>query len=79
MESRKYSDWFGSGDLAEDVAAEIAKHGEPLFVFSETNGYMASLVYADKTITVGYDGNEYFHIIVCDKAEAGRTPEKRNT
>ena len=30
-------------------------------VFYEEKGYMAALVYSDKVICCGYDGNEYIH------------------
>ena len=73
MKNRKYSDWFGSGDTEEDVKKAIKKHGEPLSVYFENSGYMAALVYADKVVCVGYDGNEYQHNFVMDEASAQRT------
>lgn len=66
--SKNYSDWFGSGNTCDDVDKMIAEHGQPLNVFYESDGYMATLVYADKTVTTGYDGGEYHHTFVCDTA-----------
>lgn len=61
MKDRKYSDWFGDGDTNKDVGYAIKEHGEPVNVFYEEDGFMAALVYADKVVCVGYDGNEYTH------------------
>lgn len=68
--SRKYSDWFGEGDTEEDVKNAIAEHGQPTSVFYQKGGRMAALVYPDKVIAVGYDGNEYCHEFVMDEVTA---------
>lgn len=68
MKNRKYSDWFGSGDTEEDVRNAIKEHGEPLSVFLEKSGYMAALIYADKVVCVGYDGNGYCQSFVMNEA-----------
>ena len=67
MLNRKYSDWFGDGDTNKDVRNAIKHHGEPLRVFFQKDGFMAALVYKDKVVCVGYDGNEYCHTFVMDE------------
>ncbi len=69
MKDRKYSDWFGNGDTNEDVANVIKEHGKPVSVFYESEGYMAALVYSDKVVCVGYDGNEYTHKFIMSEKE----------
>ncbi len=64
MSNKKYEDWFGIGDTNDDVADAIKEHGQPISVFHESDGYMAALVYEDKVVCVGYDGNEYCHTFV---------------
>jgi len=59
MKDREYSDWFGSGDTNKDVDDVIKTHGKPNNVFYESDGFAAALVYDDKVICTGYDGNEY--------------------
>lgn len=70
MSDYAYSDWFGSGDTKEDVKDAIKEYGEPLKVFYEESGYMASLIYEDKVVTVGYDSNEYTHNFLMNKEES---------
>jgi hypothetical protein len=69
MKDRKYNDWFGDGDTNEDVQEVIEEHGEPEKIFYEDGGYMASLVYKDKVIVVGYDGEEYCHKFIMSECE----------
>ena len=67
IESRTYTDWFGSGDTKDDIKEAIKKHGKPVKLFIEEIGHMVALVYKDKVVCVGYDGNEYFHEFVMEK------------
>ena len=69
MKNRKYSGWFGDGDTNEDVNKVIASYGNPDRIFYEENGYMAALVYSDKVICVGYDGNEYCHEFIMSEVD----------
>ncbi len=69
MKDRKYSDWFGNGDTNEDAASVIKEHGKPVSVFYESEGYMAAIVYSDKVVCVGYDGNEYAHKFIMSEKE----------
>ena len=57
--SLPYSDWFGKGNTKEDIEEVIKTEGKPNKIFIER--YMACLVYDDKVIITGYDGNEYIH------------------
>ena len=66
MKDRSYSDWFGNGNTNDDVQNAIKNYGEPEKVFYEKDGFMAALVYSDKVVCVGYDGNEYTHLFVID-------------
>lgn len=54
---KPYKDWFGAGNLKQDIEEEIKDHGEPDQIY--ISGYQACLVYKDKIIITGYDGNEY--------------------
>lgn len=63
----KYADWFGSGTTENDYADVVKEHGEPQRVFQYA--CMIVLLYADKAIIVGYDGNEYWHEYECDEVE----------
>ena len=61
--SRRYSDWFGSGDLHEELVNYIEQSkdedGMPLRILFD--GYMVCLVYPTDVVVFGYDGNEYTH------------------
>ena len=70
MKNREYCDWFGDGDTNEDVKTAIAMHGEPTSVFFQEGGNMAALVYGDKVVCVGYDGNNYCHSFVMSEVDA---------
>ena len=55
----RYSDWFGKGDSHTDYHDAVKEHGsEPKEVLQD--GYMLCLIWDDKVVTTGYDGNEYF-------------------
>ena len=58
-EPTAYSDWFGSGDSHTDYREAVAEYGEPQEVSQD--GFMLCLIYADKVVVTGYDGNEYCH------------------
>lgn len=64
---RPYSDWFGNGDTFKDIEAAVKEHGQPERVFLQRDGYMAALVYPNKVVVVGYDGNEYKHEFCMDE------------
>jgi hypothetical protein len=76
LPSRRYSDWFGSGDLHQEVAdyleASADEKGMPLRIFFD--GYMACLVYAEDVVIFGYDGNEYTHSFHFTNEEPNRQP-----
>lgn len=61
MESRPYADWFGHGDVKTDVIDVVKQYGEPLEVLVEEGGFMACVIYSDRVVVKGYDGNEYQH------------------
>ena len=69
MRPLKYADWFGSGSTRADAKRVIAEHGQPEAIFTEKDGHMAALVYPNKIIVTGYDGNEHRHTFVCDYRE----------
>jgi hypothetical protein len=58
----KYSDWFGEGSNKLDYASATAEHGLPSAVYQ--SGHMLALVYDNKIVITGYDGNEYCHTFV---------------
>lgn len=62
-----YKDWFGEGNTLEDIGRVLLDHKEePLHIFIEKNGYMATIIFKDKCIVTGYDGNEYKHYFVME-------------
>lgn len=69
---------FGNGDTNEDVKKAIEEHGQPVSVFYESDGYMAVLVYSDKVVCVGYDGNEYTHDFVMSEKELNNETTSSN-
>lgn len=64
LKDMKYSDWFGNGNTKQDILEAVKENGVPERIYIDCN--MASLVYEDKVITVGYDGNEYMHSFIAD-------------
>mgnify|MGYP000868010678 FL=1 len=58
-EPTAYSDWFGSGDSHTDYREAVAEYGEPQEVIHDE--FMLCLIYTDKIVVTGYDGNEYTH------------------
>ena len=74
--SRRYSDWFGSGDLHEEIGNYLEESAErdgmPLRIFFDR--YMACLVYSDDVVVFGYDGNEYTHAFHFTNEEPNRHP-----
>lgn len=54
-----YSDWFGKGNTHQDYRDIVKDEGEPQEVYQDH--CMICLLYTDKIIVVGYDGDEYFH------------------
>ena len=61
-EGKPYSDWFGRGNTKTDTEEMVAHEGIPLQILESTDSpYMICLVYKDKIIVNGYDGNEYTH------------------
>ena len=74
--SRRYSDWFGSGDLHEEIADYLKrsakKDGMPLRILFD--GYMACLIYPEDVVVFGYDGNEYTHSFYFTNEEPNRQP-----
>ena len=69
MKNREYGDWFGEGDTNIDVEDAIKLNGKPDKVFYESGGFMAALVYQDRVVCVGYDGNEYCHSFTMSEEE----------
>lgn len=67
---RSYSDWFGIGDNLSDFNGIVASHGEPESVFESDEDYMIAVVYLDKIIVSGYDGNEYCHSFTFTKEQS---------
>ena len=62
LPSRRYSDWFGSGDTHEEVAHYLEKNADgeqPLRILY--SGFMVCIIYAEDVVIFGYDGNEYTH------------------
>jgi len=67
----RYWDWFGDGDSHKDYQEVVDDYGEPNEVwvtydasreFSVNgNTVMTLLIYDDKIVVIGYDGNEYTH------------------
>ena len=76
LPSRRYSDWFGSGDLHQEVAdyleTNAEKEGMPLRILFD--GYMACLIYPTDVVVFGYDGNEYTHSFHFTNEEPNRQP-----
>jgi hypothetical protein len=74
--SRKYSDWFGSGDLHTEIQIYMEEtaeeYGMPLRILFD--GYMACLVYPTDVVVFGYDGNEYTHSFHFTNEEPNRQP-----
>ncbi len=68
MKNRNYTAMFGSGDTNNDVSSAISKYGKPLKIFYEDGGFIASLIYTDKIIIVGFDG-EYRINVICSEIE----------
>lgn len=62
-----YSDWFGDGNTVDDVNDAVEEHGMPKQIFY--GGNMAALVYPDKVVCVGYDG-EYCHTFIMDEKDS---------
>ena len=58
----KYSDWFGDGSSHADYMGAVNDYGKPDAVYQKAN--MLALVYSDKIVVIGYDGNEYTHEFV---------------
>ena len=72
LPSRRYRDWFGSGDLDMEVQEVIEHNGQPLKILYD--GYMACLIYPDNVLIFGYDGNEYCHTFqFCEEEESIET------
>ena len=69
QENVKYSDWFGDGSTHEDFIDAVANHGRPETVMRD--GCMIALVYSDKIVVCGYDGNEYTHQFVFKNIKDG--------
>jgi len=59
MVSLPYENWFGHGDVKDDVMKVMKKYGEPLEVLVEDGGFTACVIYADRVVVTGYDGSEY--------------------
>ena len=55
----EYSDWFGKRTNHEDYADAVGIGKPPDYVFRE--GFMLCLVWDDRIVVTGYDGNEYCH------------------
>ena len=65
MAPLKYSDWFGKGSTLADYKTAVKNHGTPVDVIVEDGGgAMLLLIYRDKIVCTGYDGNEYCHTFV---------------
>jgi hypothetical protein len=54
-----YSDWFGKGDSHSDYRDAVGDGAAPDEVLVSRN--MLLLVWKDRVICTGYDGNEYQH------------------
>lgn len=61
----KYADWFGEGSAHTDYKDVVGNHGEPTEVLRDR--CMLALVYPDKIVVVGYDGNEYTHEFIFER------------
>lgn len=64
-EALDYWDWFGKGNTLDDIDKAKELHGNPERIL--VGGHMAALIYADKVVVVGYDGNEYQHEFIMDR------------
>ena len=65
IKPRKYVDLFGSGDTKSDALSIVGQFGEPLEIAEEgQSDFMVALLYEDKIVVTGYDGNEYKHTFV---------------
>jgi len=53
----RYSDWFGGGDSHQDYRDAVGDGRPPDEVLIERN--MLLLIWPDKIVCTGYDGNEY--------------------
>ncbi len=60
MPSRRYSDWFGSGDLHKEVAEYLEGIDEPplRILYSD---WMVCVIFPQDVVVFGYDGSEYCH------------------
>jgi len=54
-----YSDWFGSGNSHDDYREVVGEGSAPIEVFQ--SGHMLCLLWPDRIVITGYDGNEYHH------------------
>jgi len=64
--SRRYRDWFGTGDTDEDLIQYLKSNEDsPLRIFFDA--YMVCIIYAEYVIVFGYDGNEYCHSFCFDE------------
>ena len=55
----RYSDWFGDGDSHRDYNAAVVKKNRPPPGRVLMAGNMLCLVWKDRIVVTGYDGNEY--------------------
>jgi hypothetical protein len=68
MPCRRYADWFGSGDLHEEVADYLENFDEqPIKILY--SGFMACIVWENEVVVFGYDGNEYTHSFLFSNEE----------
>jgi hypothetical protein len=60
-----YSDWFGEGDGHSDYRKTVGEGQPPIEVLRD--GDMLCLVWADRVVVTGYDGNEYHQTFEFDR------------
>lgn len=61
----QYSDWFGKGNLKEDLLNSETENNKAEFVLRD--GYMLLIKLQDGSfVCTGYDSNEYHHTFTFD-------------
>lgn len=66
LPNNKYSDWFGDGDGHSDYRDAVQDGPAPSEVLR--SGDMLCLIWTNKVIVTGYDGNEYHQTFEFNRA-----------
>jgi hypothetical protein len=67
----KYSDWVGTGSAHQDYREAVGDGPAPDEVLVSRN--MLLLVWPDRVVCTGYDGNEYQHLFEFARLATGDT------